>query len=223
MKFSYHDLQQIEKLRIGSHSSAPDQVIALADEFNQSLNQIQKAMDEFFTTPEFDPSDFDPKDVEKIAKERRVLRFSLMNALLELLTARIVAGEIIPQHLHQAATDGLSKFKAIQTEYTKRFSDSGLSGPALTAAVSNVDKVREAHNAMNNQREIITTMIGSENMNLQPAHVVRIQAGFIARFRSWIGELADFESKPVNPELPPPQQDWRSNKVVIPGTPATRG
>jgi len=222
MKFSHDDLRNIDSLRISIHSSASPQAFELAGQFNEELAAIQNRLDEFFIVPDFDPLESDLKALEKSGKDRRFLRFDLIKDILRLLNIRFDIDATIRRHLNQASSDAATHLKTLHAEYSRRLSESGVSGPALTAAVGSVDKVREAHDALQQQRGFDGSLSNNINGNASSGTVVRIRGAFLERFRSWVAELADIEEKPEGPELQAPQQEWKARTVVIPATPATR-
>jgi|GEM_PF-5363732 len=222
MKFSHDDLRNIDSLRISIHSSASPQAFELAGQFNEELAAIQNRLDEFFIVPDFDPLESDLKALEKIGKDRRFLRFDLIKDILRLLSTRVDIDARIQGHLNQASSDAGTHLKTLHAEYSRRLSESGVSGPALTAAVGSVDKVREAHDAWQQQRGFVGTLSNEGNGNASSGTVARIRGALFERFRSWVAELADIEEKPEDPQRPPKQPDWKAHTVVIPGTPATR-
>ncbi len=219
MKFSYEDLRHIEKLRISLPPSASPQAIELADQFNGELDQLQKRLDEFFENiPDFDPLASDMKDLDKIAKDRRVRKFDLWKAVVQLLQSRVAINGSIQEQLNQASTAAEERLRKLQAEYTDRLSETGLSGQALQWSVGHVDIVREASNVAQQQRTIATSMNANENVNLPAGNVARIQAGLVHRFLAWIADLTEFETRPENPDAPREQPQWRINEVHIPAT-----
>ncbi len=208
MKFDYEDVQNIAKLRISLPKTAAAAAVELADQFNEQLDQFQKRMAELFVVPNIEPLASDMKDLEKLGKAQRALKFELVKSLVQLLEARIAIDEPIQAALTEAASEARKQEKALQAEYTERLTQSGLSGVALSHAVANVDVVSKAREASQTQHGNISALNNSSE-TLPSGSVARIHSDITNRFVAWVTELANLESAPTNPQVPRPQPVWR--------------
>ncbi|MEJ7593027.1 MAG: hypothetical protein WKF77_15885 [Planctomycetaceae bacterium] len=213
MKFSFDDMQHFQKLRIVLPTNAAATAVDLASGFNEQLDQLQKRFDEYFTEPGIETLTTDLKDMEKIGKDRRARKFELVRSFLQCLNARLLINNPIQTALNDALSEARKKLAELQAEFTERFSQSGLSGQALSVAVNNVDQVVKAHEAMERQKHNIGVM-SSDHSHLTAGSVQRIHADMMNRFTSWVAAIADIESRPQNPEGPQVQPVWTRREVL---------
>lgn len=214
VKFTYDDLQKIEKLRIHLDRRAAQEAIEIAEQFNAELDQWQQRSAEFFEGPDVDLLSSELHELEAIADDRRFVRFDLCRHALRLFDTRIEFDANIRHHLKRVTEAAAAAHKETQGNVRTELARVGLSGGRLEVSVNNATPVVEAREAWQLQRSFLNSL-STDGVNMVAASVTRIRDAFLSRFQRWVSELVDFQPMPQNPDPPPEQPHWRTHEPRI--------
>ena len=207
MRFTYGDLQNLERLRITMSGAAPPQAIALAEEFNGQLNAVRMRCEELFDDPEIDLLTIDFKSVEKMFRERQARKLAVMQSVVRLFTSRIEVHSQVQRALAAASDKARQQPDAVKIVAEQRLGDAGLSGPDLQQAIGKANDVREAQQSLDQARGQIPAL--NAEPNERPASVDRIRTKWSERFLASMAEITGYESRPQSDESQPASPQWQ--------------